>query len=54
VKELLAGGPSLRRELAVFSYRLGFVGFRSRAPGPPPFSSMNSMQMTVTSCRTAI
>src|SRR5258708_6856378 len=30
------------QNLAAGSHRLCFVGFRSRTPGPPPFSSMNS------------
>ena len=30
------------QNLAAGPHRLCFVGFRSRTPGPPPFSSMNS------------
>jgi hypothetical protein len=34
---------SFRKNVAAGSYRFCFAGFRRRTPGPPPFSSMNSM-----------
>jgi hypothetical protein len=33
------------KNIAAGSHRFGFGDFRSRTPGPPPFSSMNSMPL---------
>jgi hypothetical protein len=46
---LLKIGFVFAKNIAAGSHRFGFGDFRSRTPGPPPFSSMNSMPAAASS-----